>query len=212
MMRQDSFDILFVCTANLCRSQLAEAQLRRHARASQVLQVSSAGTRAESGAHIPARFHGLFDWHVAQTMTATRLTTEMLESADLVLTMTRDQRAEVVQVLPRSVQYTYPIVQFVELAERAVRTRKRLPGTQESADDYRLVMEDVRALRGPTRGGRQSADIPDPARAGTKQLRTATADITAYIERLARVLPIRIATEQAVRHGAEVLPQVVAAS
>jgi len=132
--------VLFVCTANVCRSPLAE-HLMRHEMGSRLggrfedrWVVRSAGTHAMIGAPI----HGLarealLERGVAVPETAARqLTPSMIERADLVLTSTRAQRAMVAQLLPAAVRRTFTLRQFARLslagaeieAEAEVETRR----------------------------------------------------------------------------------------
>jgi protein-tyrosine-phosphatase len=85
--------ILIVCTANICRSPMAEALLRRKLEEEQVpgtWHVSSAGTWAEDG--YPASDNGVRVMAARGLDTSqhrSRLVTEeMMRRADLVLTMT----------------------------------------------------------------------------------------------------------------------------
>jgi protein-tyrosine-phosphatase len=85
--------ILIVCTANICRSPMAEVLLRRKLEAEEVpgtWRVSSAGTWAEDG--YPASEHGvrvMAERGLDTSEHRSRSVTEaMLQSADLVLTMT----------------------------------------------------------------------------------------------------------------------------
>ncbi len=91
--------ILLVCTGNICRSPLAEALLRRDlkARGFPEIDVGSAGTGAwdgapaSEGAYLVGLERGLdLSGHRARL-----LTRELVESADLVLTMARHHRARV---------------------------------------------------------------------------------------------------------------------
>lgn len=91
-------NVLFVCTGNICRSPLAEALLRRVATERGLeVEVSSAGTGAwdnapaSEGAYLVAFEKGLdLSSHRARL-----LTREVVQEADLVLTMARHHRARV---------------------------------------------------------------------------------------------------------------------
>lgn len=84
--------ILLVCTGNTCRSPMAEALLRRAlAEAGVAHEVRSAGTAplegapASEGSYLVALEHGVdLSAHRAR-----RLTRELVQDADLILTMSR---------------------------------------------------------------------------------------------------------------------------
>lgn len=92
-------NVLFVCTGNICRSPLAAALLQRalEARGITEVAVSSAGTGAwdgapaSEGAYLVGLERGLdLSGHRARL-----LSRELVEQADVVLTMARHHRARV---------------------------------------------------------------------------------------------------------------------
>jgi len=91
--------ILLVCTGNICRSPLAAALLQRALteRGVEGMDVSSAGTGAWDGAPVSegAYLVGLERGLDLSTHRARLLTRELIEAADLVLTMARHHRARV---------------------------------------------------------------------------------------------------------------------
>src|SRR5205814_4296752 len=91
--------ILFVCTGNICRSPLAAALLQRALaqRGIDGLEVASAGTGAWDGAAVSegAYLVGLERGLDLSAHRARLLTRELVEEADLILTMARHHRARV---------------------------------------------------------------------------------------------------------------------
>ncbi len=91
--------ILLVCTGNICRSPLAAALLQRALaeRGIEGIDVSSAGTGAWDGAPVSegAYLVGLERGLDLSAHRARLLTRELVEQADLVLTMARHHRARV---------------------------------------------------------------------------------------------------------------------
>ncbi|RXZ72232.1 low molecular weight phosphatase family protein [Agromyces albus] len=115
-----SFSILVVCTGNVCRSPLAEQLLAaRLATAGIDASVSSGGTAALVGQAMPQeasalslRYGGVPDRHVARQLTAS-----LIDDADLVLTATREHRAAVASLVPRSARRAYTLAEFARIAE-----------------------------------------------------------------------------------------------
>ncbi|MGH1550687.1 hypothetical protein ACRAWB_16490 [Leifsonia poae] len=115
--------ILLVCTANICRSPLAagllDAALRPQHDSS--LQVLSAGTTAVEGAPIcPTSMHQLRARHgeplVADASRRGRLTVDLLDEADLVLTADRHQRSFIAQLSPAARSRTFTLREAAYLA------------------------------------------------------------------------------------------------
>jgi protein-tyrosine-phosphatase len=89
--------IVFVCTANICRSPVAEALFADWLRQEAIpgeWRVESAGTWAESGAPAASYSRELLEQDGLDLAAhrARRIERELVESADLILCMTRSQR------------------------------------------------------------------------------------------------------------------------
>ena len=91
--------VLLVCTGNICRSPLAEAILLRELRTRGITHIDSVsagtgawdGAPASEGAYLIGLEHGLdLSSHRARL-----LTRDLVQSADLILTMARHHRARV---------------------------------------------------------------------------------------------------------------------
>jgi protein-tyrosine phosphatase len=118
MVESEPFTVLLVCTGNICRSPLAEQLLRaRFAAAGIPAVIHSAGTGALVGypmtpeaASLSRRYGGDPAGHSAR-----QLTPDLIESADLVLTATRQHRGYTVSLVPRAVRHTFSLNQLARL-------------------------------------------------------------------------------------------------
>lgn len=114
------FDILTVCTGNICRSPLAE-QLLRARLADLAPHVSSAGTRGLAAAPMtPEAAHIAEALGVPATDTAGHrsrfLTEQHLAKPDLILAMTRTHRRAIAELAPSRLRSTFTIREFARIA------------------------------------------------------------------------------------------------
>lgn len=123
-MADHEFRVLFVCTANLCRSPLAQYLLldalrQRGPQAARAWNVESAGTHASGGADMhPFAARVLDERSVSHSGFRSRpLDVEAIAAADLVLTAGRQHRRIVVEASPGAVRRTFTIRQFANLAD-----------------------------------------------------------------------------------------------
>lgn len=157
------FEVLVVCSGNICRSPLAEQLLAARLLASgSPAQVQSAGTVAEEGfpmdevaAELSRRYGGDPTSHRSRG-----LTEELVAKAGLVLTATRQHRAAVVTLLPRASRYSFTLVEFARLSTGLAGV---LPQEVSSAP---LLVQAVAAQRGHAVPPANPADddIIDPYR------------------------------------------------
>lgn len=115
-----AFRILTVCTANVCRSPLAEGLLRARL-PTEAFIVESAGVRTPP--------EGRADPHVVQILNrrgiavgrlaSRQLTTAIAEQSDLVLTATREHRGAVLELHPGALRRTFTLLEFAALAAMA---------------------------------------------------------------------------------------------
>src|SRR4051795_1365012 len=120
--RAGVFTVLFVCTGNICRSALAERLGRAYldevlAEDSAAVRLVSAGTQAVVGsamhpdsALVLRGFGGNPDGFVAR-----QLTDGLVMDADLVLTMTRGHRRDVLTLAPRALARTFTLREAADI-------------------------------------------------------------------------------------------------
>jgi protein-tyrosine phosphatase len=118
--------LLFVCTGNICRSPLAERLASAWAEKSlgpsaATVHIRSAGTEALDGRPMEARsaaalvaLGGDPTGFSARTVTAA-----MVDDADLILTMTRRQRRQVLTRAPRALRRTFTLPEAADLLRTA---------------------------------------------------------------------------------------------
>jgi protein-tyrosine phosphatase len=154
--------VLFVCTGNICRSPAAELLLRSGLGADAGIAVSSAGLDASSGAAVDPAMSRILEAHGVdpQGFRARQLQSVHAAEADLVLTMTAEQRAAVVTTAPMAVRRTFTLLEFAELAAM---TGQEAVGATPAERLAALVgaAPRARARRAPLRG---SDDVEDPYR------------------------------------------------
>jgi protein-tyrosine phosphatase len=121
------FDVLVVCTANICRSPVAHSLLARALAGSGDVRVASAGLHARDGSPASEDMTRLFG-DPLDGFTARQLTREMIEAADLVLVMTRDHRSAVVDAAPTAVRRTFTLREFADLAVLARQVKPTVVG------------------------------------------------------------------------------------
>jgi protein-tyrosine-phosphatase len=167
-------DVLILCTANQCRSPMAEVLLRRHLeRAGVDATVSSAGLY-EGGA--PATDHGVaamadrgldLSRHRSR-----RLSDDMVREADLVIAMTRLHAREAAVLVPDTLRKTFTLK---ELAREAAIAGER--GRDEPFDVWLGRVAEHRtpgALLGV--GHNDELDVADPI-GGSRADYEVTADL-----------------------------------
>lgn len=118
--------------------------------------VSSAGTRARPGVACPPELLRVAsDWGLDLNLLASHrsqaVTPESLFDADLVLTMTRDHRREVVEMLPATMRRCFTVREFSRLFEHGSIERlleDRRHQTRFPADRLQFALDHLIASRG----------------------------------------------------------------
>lgn len=184
-MTRASFNVLMLCSGNLCRSPIAEQLLRSRTKG-HAIRVSSAGTIADDGRAMPdeaavisRRYGGDPSTHVSRLLTEAQL-----READLVLTATRAHRGAVVQLLPRMSRRTFTINEFARLVSGLPETERATLANSAS------IVDAVRSLRGfvaPPENP-DDDDIEDPYRRPFEVYEAVGARIHEQIARIAEKL------------------------
>lgn len=144
--------VLFVCTANICRSAYMELLARHRLGPDSTVTVASAGT------------HGFRDKPMDRTMAATLagevdttafrsrpLTIRLVDEADLVLTADRAHRQFVLEEHPAAFRKVFTLGQFAEVVRR----------TREAGEELRGP-ELLRAAATMSGIAQLDADVADP--------------------------------------------------
>jgi protein-tyrosine phosphatase len=185
-----AFRVLFVCTANHCRSPIAE-QLLEFATAEQFAgpgewAVESAGTDIPgpwplhpSAATVLAQRIPVVAEHYSR-----QLKPAMIQRADLVLTATRKHRGVVVSSVPAAVGRTFTILQFARLCDQVA----PITATDPAEGGRRLVVEAklARSSLQPVPG--EDDDLPDPMGHGMTEFEACAEHLQDAVDRILRPL------------------------
>ncbi|GGN93393.1 low molecular weight protein arginine phosphatase [Saccharibacillus kuerlensis] len=135
--------ILFVCTGNTCRSPMAEALLRRMAQERGVrVEVRSAGVSASQGVPISRQAEAVLrDQNISDRITSSPLDRELVEWADLILTLTESHKSHVIRCFPEAVERTHTLKGYVEDDPRVLADLEELDSLLASAQLSRALGE-----------------------------------------------------------------------
>lgn len=181
--------LLLVCTANRCRSPIAEAFVDLHLPSNSVVEATSAGLLPGGepvpgpGIELMRRFGIDLSAHRSRQVTADDLMT-----ADLVLTMTRSHARSLVAQRPAAWLRCFTLKRFVQDAES-------VPGPESLEHLLSELGRDrtVDSILGTSR----SDDVTDPMRRSAATWRSVVDDLRLQTARLAILLSDRIPLEHA---------------
>ncbi|WP_049897629.1 low molecular weight phosphatase family protein [Nesterenkonia massiliensis] len=118
-LMEQGFTVLAVCTGNVCRSPLTE-RLLQHALddiAPGQFSISSAGTLGLTGQSVEPQIAEIAaEQGVSLSgFTARELTPDLILQAHLILTMERDHRSRIVQLVPAALRRTFTLREFARI-------------------------------------------------------------------------------------------------
>jgi len=177
---EQRFAILAVCTANICRSPMMEILLRARLDDTR-FEVASAGVRGwdrkpmDSMAATELRRLG----HSAETFRSHAIDSYLVDSADLILTATREHRSAVLAMNPQALRRSFTLIEFAALTELVA-----------GDDPHSLVAQAaVRRSLAPA-----EADVNDPFRRGPDVHRHTADEIDAAVATIAARLNALVPT------------------
>lgn len=168
-----AFSVLVVCSANICRSPMAEQMLRARSE----LEVGSAGTAALVGRPMDsASAHALRELGIAPgEHVARQLTPALIDSADLVLAATLRHRREIVDLTGPAAGRTFTLREFARLAASSRRTPDRVS-----------LVASLAARREPPQPSLD--DIGDPFAAPYAQMQACAGQLSSAIDQVVAAL------------------------
>ncbi|TVU62388.1 hypothetical protein FQP90_12160 [Paenarthrobacter nitroguajacolicus] len=190
--------ILTVCTGNICRSPLAEQLIRARLSKAGIgnFSVGSAGLNAAVNAPmepLPAALSTEYGGNSAGSF-GKQITEVLVGEAELVLTMTRKQRDELVKKYPGAAQQTFTMAEFVRAAESLPLGQSLPPAPSWAAVTGKGTDSGVAGLVRRIAAVRSTAeladadDIPDPINATEAVHREVAHRIATYSDDVVSIL------------------------
>lgn len=182
------FDVLVVGTTNVARSPAAERLLRARLGQDGGIAVTSAGTHAALGEPVPSPLDELLAGAGAGDARheARLLDSEALQSADLILTATRQERSAVVRQVPSAVGKTFTLRELARVAEAIG------PDALPEGDVATRLSALVKAApkhRGPTAPAvATDDDVSDPAGQGRGAYQRSFDQVEAAVDDIVRTV------------------------
>ena len=165
-MTDGSMRVLFVCTANICRSAHMELTARELAGQGSGLLFTSAGTQGFLESPMDAVMAATLPDGSAESFRSRRLDAAALEEADVVLTAEASHRALILEEHPHLVRKVFTLGQFYTAIERHPELRGR------------ALVEAVGRRRTPARA---ADDVEDPYRRGIAAAEAAAGRISTML-------------------------------
>lgn len=193
------FEILTVCTGNICRSPLAELLLRGRL-ADLEGHIHSAGTYGLDQVPMTTEAQRLATLNgvPAETAAAHRsqpLDEALLSSPDLILVMTREHRRQVLELAPSRMRAVFTLREFARLAEAVTDDDLRAAAASAGTDPakrLRAVAGTIAAHRGivGAPSNPQDDDVIDPYRRSWNTYQLTAEQLVPTIDQVVRAVRI----------------------
>jgi len=197
------FEILTVCTGNICRSPLAEALLRSRL-APYSPRVHSAGTMGfDASPMTPEAVRLAVGLGVAAELAEAHrsryLTDAELRSPDLILAMSREHRRSIVELAPARLRSTFTVREFARLAadtSDADIAAASVAGGADGSARARAAVVAVAAQRGMSAPPTDPAedDVIDPYRRSWETYQLSASQLVPAVDQVVRVMSIAMTT------------------
>lgn len=196
------FEILTVCTGNICRSPLAEVLLR-DALTGLPCSVSSAGTMDLGARAMTPEAQRLATERgvapeVADAHRARALTPAIVQSANLILVMAREHRRKVLDLAPHKFQAVFAVREFARLAEQVSDAEVASAAAQAGEQTDQRLRAGIRTvtLKRGSAGATarpQDDDVIDPYRQPWETYELAATQLVPAVEQVIRVVKLALA-------------------
>ncbi|WP_347978086.1 low molecular weight phosphatase family protein [Microbacterium sp. ProA8] len=193
------FEILTVCTGNICRSPLAETLLRTRL-ATYAPLVHSAGTMGLASAAMTAEAQRLalalgVAAEIADNHRSRYLTDAELRSPDLILAMSREHRRKIVELAPARLRSAFTLREFARLAADTTDDEIAAASVVGGADGRaraRAAVAAVAAQRGMSAPPADPADddVIDPYRRSWETYQLSASQLVPAVDQVVRVMSI----------------------
>jgi len=177
----EPISVIFVCTANICRSPVMELVAREMAGEGASVVFASAGTHGFDAQPLNEDMAVTLTPGIGGDFRSRRLTKQVLMDADLVLTAENVHRTHILEEHPQLHRKVFTLGQFVA-------TAAQIPGLTG-----RELIAEAGARRTPPR---PADDVADPYRRGAAASEQATGTITAMLGEIVPRLAAQAAPEQ----------------